>query len=163
MSLQVRRTSGNDFTDEDRLETRLTYSGNLHTCVHTINVVSGPDCTHGGGAAAGEYLHYHNHGVDADSDGFIDYSTSNMFVVQETKGDSVIEVWAKVVFQADVDQFLAEHSAWSDAYETVYLDNKGSVAYVEIAEGAPDRPVQAAPTIYKSGQITLKYGDDSFV
>jgi len=50
MSLQVRRTSGNDFTDEDRLETKLTYSGNLHSCAHTINVVSGPDCTHGGGA-----------------------------------------------------------------------------------------------------------------
>ena len=117
MSLQVRRTSGNDFTDEDRLETKLTYSGNLHSCAHTIIGVSGPDCTHGGGAGAGEYLHYHNVATDADSDGFIDYSTSNMFVIQQSKGDSVIEVWAKCVFQADVDQFLAEHSAWSDDYE----------------------------------------------
>jgi len=163
MSLKAKRTSGDRFTNEDRIETQLTYTGIAHSVLHSIEHVSGPTCTHGGGAPAGEFLHYHNISEHADNDGVIDYSTSRMFVVQESKGTSVIKVVAQVLLQADIDQWDAEHSAWSDAYETIYLNNQGQVAYVEIADGAPDRPVRPEPTTHKSGELTLEWLDDSFV
>lgn len=162
MSLKAKLTSGNSYTNRDTIETQLTYSGDANIMLMSLEVISGPDVTHGGGALASESLHYKS--VDRDAvDGVIDYRTCNLFVVQSAKGTSVIKIVASLLLQADVDDWQALDDAWSDAYETVYLDNQGNTAYVEIADGAPDRPIFPGPTIHKSGELTLEWADDSFV
>ena len=162
MSLKAKLTTGSSFTNRDTIENKLTYTGDANIMLMSLEGISGETVTHGGGAQASDSLHYKNVSVDA-VDGVIHYRTCSMVVVQSTKGTSVVKVVASLLLQSVVDQWQALDDAWSDAYETVYLDNQGHVAYIEIADGAPDRPVFPGPTIYKSGEVTLEWADDSFV
>ena len=102
--------------------------------IHTIEQISGVAVTHGGGAPADEYLHYKNTSTDANSDGIVDYSTVMMSLVQTGKGTSVIKVVCGVITKAEVQV-------------TAYEDNGTTIT----------------PTIYKTGEITLEWADDSFV
>ena len=158
-TLQVKRVSGNRYTAEDTLEVQFTYEGDIHTCVQTVNVVSGPTVTHGGGAAADVRLHYKAPERDADEHGIVDYSTTTMHVVQSAKGTSVVKIIADVVMKSDYDTFMAAYVEWRDAYVLSAHDN----ADWRLAEGAPAAPTYPAITSYESGQISLEWADDTFV
>lgn len=163
ITFKARKIRGDQFTSEDLIETQFLYSevGKMYECVTTIEQVSGVTVTHGGGGAAGDYLHYKIVEQDADSDGYIDYTTQNVQVKQAEKGDSVIKVVAKYVTKNDFDTWETEHQAWSDAYVTVTVLADGSQD-TNVAPEAPDAPVLNS-TIIKSGDIALRWADDSFV
>ena len=135
MELKARRISGNSFSAEDKLEVTFNSdSQDISLMLHTIELVSGVNVTHGGGAPADEYLHYKSTGRDANADGIIDYSDVEMTLEQVEKGTSVIKVVCGVITKAEVDA----------------IDNDGFVGTLE-------------PTIFKTGEITLQWSDDSFV
>lgn len=143
MDLQARRIRGDKFTAEDVLEVVLNNENiDLNLCVYSIEKISGVNVTHGGGGEAGVFLHYKNHDVDANSDGIIDYSSSEMKVEQEEKGVSVIKVIAEIITKAEYDRVVAENEAWE--------------------EGDPD-VVPADVIELETGEITLEWSDDNLV
>ena len=84
-NLKAKRIQGGRFTADDKIECKFAYTGEAWTCLHYIEQIAGVDVTHGGGAAAGDKLHYKNQDRDADGDGIIDYSTTEMYVEQVSK------------------------------------------------------------------------------
>ena len=160
--LKARRVLGGRFTADDTLELQFTYTGTAYSCVQHIEIVSGVYVTHGGGASAGENLHYKAIARDADGDGVIDYSSTQMTIVQEEKGTSVVKVVVEVILKSEHDAWLIEHEAWHDAYVTETTDEDGETSE-ETAAGAPSPPAYPTPTEYKSGEITLEWADDTFV
>ena len=135
MNLQARRISGSSFSAEDKLEVAFNSdSQDISVMTHTIELVSGVNVTHGGGAQPDDYLHYKSTERDANADGIVDYSDVEMSLVQVEKGTSVIKVVCGVITKAEVDA----------------LDNGGFTSTLE-------------PTIYKTGEITLQWSDDNFV
>ena len=163
ITFKAKRIRGDQFTSEDLIETQFLYSevGKMYECITTIEQVSGVTVTHGGGGGAGEYLHYKIVEEDSDSDGYIDYQTQKVQVQQEEKGDSVIKVVAKYITKNDFDTWETEHKAWSDAYVTITFLADGSQD-TNVAPEAPDAPV-LTHSIIKSGDIPLKWADDTFV
>jgi hypothetical protein len=154
MNLQARRISGSSFSAEDKLE--VTFSSDnqpMASVVHTIELVSGSNVTHGGGGQPNEYLHYKATERDADSDGVIDYSDVEMALVQDTQGTSVIKVKCEAVTKAEGDAFNTEVKAW--------MERK------EVAEGLEEEFTEELPTleptILTTGEITLEWSDDNFV
>ena len=154
MNLQARRISGSSFSAEDKLE--ITFASDnqpMSSVVHTIELVSGVNVTHGGGGQPDEYLHYKAVERDADADGIIDYSDIEMALVQETQGTSVIKVVCQAVTKAEADAFNVEVEA--------YIVRK------EVAEGLEEEfteePPTLTPTILKTGEITLEWSEDTFV
>ena len=154
MNLQARRISGSSFSAEDKLE--VTFSSDnqpMASVVHTIELVSGSNVTHGGGSQPNEYLHYKATERDADSDGVIDYSDVEMALVQDTQGTSVIKVKCEAVTKAEVDAFNTEVEAWNERKE--------------VADGLEEEFVEELPilepTILTTGEITLEWSDDNFV
>ena len=161
MNLQARRISGSTFTAEDKLSIQLnTDSEVADLVVHSIEVVSGVAVTHGGGAIAGDYLHYKSNETDADVDGVIDYSTSEMNVVQTAQGTSVIKVICSITTQSQVSVHNTDSIAYddraTDAGVTDELPNGTDGAFTEVAP-------TITPTVLKTGDITLEWSDDSFV
>jgi hypothetical protein len=169
--LKARLIRGDRFSAEDTLEIQLTYTGEAHSCDQYIELVSGVAVTHGGGASATTPLHYKAIERDADGDGNIDYSSSEMAVVQAEKGTSVIKVCAEVVLKSEEDAWQAEYDAWEkENMVTITLDDgtetivyKNVAADSEEEAGTPNAPTPPTPTVYKSGEITLEWSDDSFV
>jgi len=154
MNLQARRISGSSFSAEDKLEVTLnTDNQALTSAIHTIELVSGVNVTHGGGAQPDEYLHYKAVERDADDDGIIDYSDVEMALVQAEQGTSVIKVVCAVITKADADAFNTEVEAWAERKE--------------VAEGLEEEFTEEAPTleptILKTGEITLEWTEDTFV
>ena len=162
-TLTAKRLWGDQFTSEDLIESKFEYSdiGTLEQCITTIELVSGVEATHGGGAAAGSHLHYKDVGLHGDADGYIDYTTQNIQVRQSEKGDSVIKIVIKYVSLATHNQWKADYQTWSDAYQTTEVYASGEQLTTTV-EGAPDAPQQTFTTI-KSGDIALKYADDNYV
>ena len=74
VTLQAKRIRGDQFTAEDLLETKFTYTdiGTMYEALTTIEVVSGVDVEHGGGAEADSYLHYKSVEDDGDENGYIE-------------------------------------------------------------------------------------------
>ena len=161
MALKVRAVSGSRYTPDDRIEVKLTYEGHLYTCLHHVEVESGPDVTHGGGAAAGEQLHYKALDRDADGDGNIDYSSVFMNVVQKEKGISIIRVVTSTVLKSEYDSWRSEYTTWSDNHQTLKVDQFGNERLIT-QSGAPAAPEYPETTITKSAQISLEYGEDEF-
>ena len=154
MNLKARRVSGSTFSAEDKLEVTFTSDNQpMSLLVHTIELVSGINVTHGGGGLAGEYLHYKSNERDADADGIIDYSDIEMALVQESQGTSVIKVVCEAVTKADADAFIVEMEAYLER-EQVALGLEE-----EFTEVAPT----VTPTVLKTGEITLEWSDDNFV
>ena len=52
MATTARRISGNEFTPDDIIEVSVDYPGIMYVCEQRIEVVSGPDVTHGGAVAS---------------------------------------------------------------------------------------------------------------
>ncbi len=170
--LKARLIKGDKFSAEDVIELQFTYEGVAHSCVNHIEVVSGDTVTHGGGATAETRLHYKSVDTDADGDGVIDYSSMQMHIKQTQKGTSVVKVVSEVIFKEDVDKFNAEAKTWQETYiiETGQYEEvpneKGELEQkplLTVKEGAPNSPAYPTATVYKSGNITLEWGDDTFV
>jgi hypothetical protein len=158
-NLKAKRILGGQFTADDTLEIQLTTATDLYSCVQHIEVVSGIDVTHGGGAASGTALHYKAEERDADGDGIIDYSSSEMTIVQVSKGTSVVKVVANIIL-------LSEHNTFQATYDTWMTDNTTGVFPNIVLNGGSswdDIPTYPATTALKSGELTLTWGDDSFV
>lgn len=159
MAVTARRISGNEFTPDDIIEVSVDYPGIMVTCDQRIEVVSGPEVTHGGGAASSEYLHYKNPAVDADDDGNIDYHSSIMHVTQVSKGTSVIKVEIAYVKKDEHDS----HATLFDAWKAENCETWGDLIFCKEGITWDMAPAYPAKTVEKSGEITLKWGDDSFV
>ena len=160
--IKARRVLGGSHTAADTLEVQFTYTGDAHSCVQYLESISGPGVTHGGGAAADSKLHYKAHlrddGSTDEVDGVIDYSSSEMYLVQSAQGTSVVKVVADILLKSEVDAYQTEYDAWYDAY---VVQPEGEV--MSVVDGAPNPPVSPTPTTYKSGEITLEWADDTFV
>ena len=160
--LKARRVLGGRFSADDVLELQLTYTGDMLTCLQHIELISGIDVTHGGGAPATSPLHYKALEFDANEDGIIDYASSNMTIVQASQGTSVVKVVATTMLKSTHDVWLVSHTSWVTDYCTDTTGEDGRVTRI-VADGAPDEPAYPDFTIYKSGEITLEWSDDSFV
>jgi len=142
MDLKARKISGSSFTAEDKLEVSFNSDGqDISIMTHTIELISGANVIHGGGAAVDEHLHYKNTRYDANFDGIIDYSTVVMSLSQLVKGTSVIKVVCSLITQAEKEEFEAAIEALEDGGEYPTLER----------------------TVFKTGEITLEWADDTFV
>lgn len=149
MNLQARRIGGSTFSAEDVLEVILdTDNQALATAIHTIELVSGVNVTHGGGGQPDEYLHYKAVERDADGDGIIDYSNITMNLIQDEKGTSVIKVKCKTYTQESVDAYNTAFQEWINTPES---DDKGS------------EPLPPEFTVLSTKEITLEWTDDAFM
>jgi hypothetical protein len=151
MNLQAKRLSGSTFSAEDILEV-LTDTGNqeIISIVHTIELVSGVNVTHGGGGQPNDYLHYKASERDANEDGIIDYSTSTMSVVQVEQGTSVIKVVAMI-------RTAATKAAYQQAYADFVnqpLDEQGTGTAPEEVD---------FNEVLKTGELVLTWGNDTLV
>jgi carbamate kinase len=165
MNITARRISGSTFSAEDKLEVTFTSDNQpMSSVVHTIELVSGINVTHGGGGLVGEYLHYKAVERDADADGIIDYSDIEMALVQESQGTSVIKVVAQVITQADVDANKAIGKVYTTDMEA-WAERKEVAAGLEeeFTEEEPTALTYIEPTILKTGEITLEWTTDTFV
>ena len=160
--LKARRVLGGRFTADDTLELQFTYTGTAYRCAQHIEIVSGVYVTHGGGAAAGENLHYKAIERDADGDGVIDYNSTQMTIVQEEKGTSVVKAVVEIILKSEHDAWVKEHEVWHDAYVTE-TTGENDETIEEVADDAPSPPAYPTVTEYKSGEITLEWDDDTFV
>jgi len=161
-NLKARRVLGGQYTADDTLELQFTYTGDAKTCVQWIEVISGETVTHGGNVAAATKLHYKAHSrddgsTDENSDGIIDYATSQMTIVQSQKGTTVVKVCAEILLKSTYDTYISAYNTWYEAY---HLEG-GEEG--ELVAGAPNAPAFPAPTVYQSGEITLVWADDTFV
>lgn len=163
ITLQAKRLRGDQFTADDLLESKFIYTeaGTMYETITTIEVVSGVAVNHGGGAEAGSYLHYKSVEDDGDENGYINYSTQNVQVTQTEKGDSVIKIVIKYISVANHNAWEEDSRAWSDSYETITVLEDGT-QQVDVADNAPPPPARAYTTI-KSGEIALRWADDTFV
>lgn len=159
MNLQVRSKEGSRFTAKDVLEVNFqSTTAGIVSVVHSIELVSGVEVTHGGGGAAGEFLHYksnvHMNPV-TERITYID-SPIEMQVEQATKGTSVIKIVAQVVTQLE-----------SDRAEQAMEDVKNKVGLYKLAENREGEVIlQTAairPEVIKSNEITLEWLDAEFV
>ena len=149
MNLQAKRISGSSFSAEDKLEVLLNYDKSIEYAFisHTIEMVSGPRVTHGGGAEAEEYLNYKE--LSDDDNTVVDYSSTEMSVLQEEQGVSVIKVKVECILQSEVDAYTTAYEAWVNEPES---DSK--------SELGPEFPNSI---ILTTGDITLEFQDDTFV
>jgi hypothetical protein len=154
MNITARRISGSTFSAEDKLEVTFNSDNQpMASVVHTIELVSGINVTHGGGGVVGDYLHYKAVERDADADGIIDYSDIEMSLVQESQGTSVIKVVCEAVTKESSDALKVETEA--------YLERKKVALGLE-EEFTEDAPI-LIPTVLKTGEITLEWSADTFV
>ena len=82
-----------------------------------------------------------------------------MQVKQVAKGTSVIKVVISYIKKDEHDEFETIFDAWKAENTEMWGDLMFTKPGIEWSDG-PDYP---ARTIEKSGEITLKWGDDSFV
>ncbi len=157
MALKAKLIRGDRYSAEDVLECQLTIDGSAYSCVHHVEVVSGATVTHGGGAPAATTLHYKSVENDADDDGVIDYSSSQMKILQSEKGTAVIKVVATVILKSDYDTWKTAYDAWiAEHTEEVDGDRMQKI-------GSPSAPAYPSASTHKSGNITLEWADDTFV
>jgi hypothetical protein len=161
MNLKARRDRASNTSKIDSLEVILdTDNNDMATVFHTIEVVSGVNVTHGGGAKAGQYLHYKSSETDADADGIIDYSNVIMELEQEKQGISVIRVHCEVVTMAQRIAYRDAVKAWSDtSTESGLSSNKNG----EPMESTLIEPSVPTPLELITGEITLEWYEDTFV
>jgi hypothetical protein len=149
MDIQARRISGSSFSAEDKLEVTFNSDNQLMaSVVHTIELVSGSNVTHGGGGQPDEYLHYKAVERDADDNGIIDYSKVFIQVEQTTTGTAVVRVKAQYITQQMTDEHTQEYQDWENEPES---DDKSE-------EGPALTPIELS-----TGEITLEWSEDSFV
>ena len=155
MNLQARKVNGDSFTANDLIEVKFTGdSKTLEYMNYSIELVSGPTVTHGGGCEANVYLNY-NSQEDADSDGDIDYSTCEMKVAQLEKGTSTIKIKGKYLTKAQQLVYISEVEAWED----VAL----AVTSTDDIDASTKPSVEDYTVVIETGIITLNWSEDVFV
>ena len=152
MNLQARKINGNVFTAEDVVEINVTGdSKTLDYILFTVEVVSGVDVTHGGGATSGEYLHYKSQERDADSDGDIDYTSTEMTIEQVEKGESVVRIKGEYVTKLVLDEYKSLIEPWEETLETL-------TDLTEIENHQANRPT-ISPEYFTTGNLTLEWNE----
>jgi len=169
-TLTARRTEGGQFTPDDTIEVTLDSDSSLRYCVHYLEIVSGGEVTHGGGAPSSESLHYKATERDADGDGIIDYSSVTMPLVQTEKGTTVLKVCARFVTMADWQTYDTNLTNWltanctvkaADPNEAGFVHSDGKTYVANEGVSMDDMPTEPSPTILKTGEITLVWQDDN--
>jgi len=169
-TLTAVRTEGGQFTPDDKIAVTLDVESSLRFCVHYLEIVSGGEVTHGGGAPSSEALHYKAIERDADGDGIIDYSTVTMPLVQTEKGTTVLKICARFVTTADWQAYDTNLTNWLTANCTVkdadpdapgFVHSDGKTYVTNDGVSIDDRPAEPSPTVLKTGEITLVWQDDS--
>lgn len=157
MNLQARKINGNVYTSEDTVEVNFTgNSKEIETMVYTVEVISGVDVTHGGGAPSGEYLHYKAIERDADGDGDIDYTSTEMVIKQTGKGESVIRIKGEFITKA----VLNEYTVALEQYE----ETLASLTGLEEIEAYRQNKPTLTPEHLTTGNITLTWNElEAFV
>jgi len=156
MNLKARRVSGNSFTAEDILEVVFNSEEQpIDYVVHSVEVVSGVPVLHGGGAKAGDFLHYKK-SDEVNSDNVIsDYSNILMNVTQETQGISVIKVVAEVVTVAMMEEYIHNSQIWQARL------NASGLSHDDFEQ--QELPPVINSLKLKTSDITLTYNEDTFV
>ena len=118
----------------------------------TVEVISGVDVTHGGGAKSGEYLHYKSLETDVDVNGFVDYTTNSlMSVSQVSKGTSVIRVKCNYL----TEEALNQHKDVCEAWEITLA----SLTDLEEIEAFKETAPVLVQEYLTTGDITLNWSD----
>jgi len=145
MNVQVRRKIGDQFTSNDVLEVLFDADDTeLSYLLYNLEVVSGQNVTHGGGASADTKLNYFNEIEHEKDNGFFDYSTVDMTVVQEAQGTSVIKVVATYVTHTDMVAYTTAKQTWLDGDQS-------------------DAPPTMNEQTLKTGELTLSWSTDTLV
>ena len=153
LTVKAKRIQGDQFTAVDKLQIELSGESNINSyigqgsAVFSIDHISGPVVTHGGGSAANTFLNY----LPPEANGVI-ANTYTMSIAQETQGNSVIKVVCEYCSNADVTQFEADLEQFSTDVANAYAANTAM----------PDAPSITKHRI-KTGEITLSWSDDSWV
>ena len=171
MKIQARTVAGFKTNSQSVIDTRLDWESaarEVITVTHTIEPVSGVSATHGG-AAAGVYLHYKNIEVDADADGTVDYTNTQINCTLAEKGTAVIKICAKIDNHADRTTAQNTWSTWNEALKVERqrlrvlhgidddLIGAGLVTWGE----SNAEPSHYNPTVIKSNNLTIEWLDDS--
>jgi len=171
MKIQARTLAGFKTNAQSVIDTRLDWesaSRQTITATHSIELVSGVSATHGG-AAAGVYLHYKNVDVDADSDGTVDYTNTQMNCTLSETGTAVIKICAKIDNHADRAAAQATWNTWNNAKnvelqrlnEVHGVDQDARKAGLDAWLDANAEPAAYVPTVIKSNNLTIEWADDS--
>ena len=176
-TLTATSLEGGRFTPDDKFRLDFDYTGDLHSCVAWVEVISGPTVTHGGGASADTVLHYKAHmrddgTTDENEDGIIDYSTWEMTLTMSEKGTTICKICTNVLSKTEYDAWKVEHDTWmaENTVLTSESDHDGVVGRMTyIADGNAyfahdgvsweDKPKIPGITTYKTGEITMEYED----
>ena len=171
MLIQARTVAGFKTNAQSVIDTRLDWESAVRetiTVTHSIELVSGVSATHGG-AAAGVYLHYKNSEVDADSDGTIDYTNTQINCTLAEAGTAVIKICAKIDSLADRTAAQGTWKTWSDAKadERQRLNEAHGVDQTARKDGLDTwlasnaEPAGYVPSIIKSNNLTIEWSEDS--
>jgi len=172
MLIQARTVAGFKTNAQSVIDTRLDWESAVRetiTVTHTIEAVSGVSATHGGGAAAGVYLHYKNVDVDADSDGTVDYTNTQINSTLAEKGTAVIKICATIDSLADRTAAQATWKTWDDAKKAEETRQKGLhgldqdtiLANMTTWFDSNVEPTPYIPPVIKSNNLTIEWSDDS--
>ena len=171
MKIQARTVAGFKTNAQSVIDTRLDWESaerQAITVTHTVEPVSGASVTHGG-AAAGVYLHYKNVDVDADSDGTIDYTDTQINCTLAETGTAVIKVCAMIDNHADRKAAQDTWKTWNDAktvekqrLEDMHgIDNDAKNSGLETWLESNTEPAPYVPSVIKSNNLTIEWADDS--
>jgi hypothetical protein len=157
MEIKTRRVKGDIFTNEDILDVRLIGDYTLlDYLVFSVELISGPSVTHGGGAPAGEYLHYKSLETDLDENDVLDYSNSQIPIVQSSIGTSVIKITGNYVLKDEAEKYKLETKNHKELLEKAtdpeeYLKLMDAVRVLTIHE-------------ISTGEVTLSWNElDEYV
>ena len=171
MKIQARTVAGFKTNSHSVIDTRLDWESaarEVITVTHTIEPVSGVSATHGG-SAAGVYLHYKNVEVDADADGTVDYTNTQINCTLSEKGTAVIKICANIDNHADRIAAQNTWTTWNDAkkVEENRLNEAHGVDQTARKNGldtwlaSNSQPAGYVPTVIKSNNLTIEWLDDS--
>jgi hypothetical protein len=163
MKLQGRQLEGSIYTATDKFEFVLTGAPSpLAVVLHSIEVVSGPTVTHGGGALVGEFLHYKSIERHLEADGYINYGSVDVLIEQQSKGDTVFKGVASVISSTDSEANAAASSAWANTMAAAGVSDD----FPRGTDGNFDwsaAPVFIEPTIVKTENLTCTWRDSVLV
>ena len=171
MLIQARTVAGFKTNSHSVIDTRLDWESAVRetiTVTHSIELVSGVSATHGG-AAAGVYLHYKNVDVDADSDGTVDYTSTQINCTLAETGTAVIKICATIDSLADRTAAQATWKTWDDARIAEETRQKGLHgvdqdtinANMVIWFESNVEPTGYIPPVIKSNNLTIEWSDDT--
>ena len=170
MLIQARTVAGFKTNAQSVIDTRLDWESAVRetiTVTHSIELVSGVSATHGG-AAAGVYLHYKNVEVDADADGTVDYTNTQINCTLSEIGTAVIKICARIDSLADRTAAQTAWKTWDDARKAEETRQKGLHGVDQDTINANMitwfksnvEPTGYIPPVIKSNNLTIEWSND---